>query len=254
MKNNMNNKNNNKNNNNKDTMLNVDVETSLTSNSNHGIINTSTKVHRVYHTQVQTMHEKVDSLYKTEGGLCGIVFEEYKLIFVSVAKVGSSEWKRFLARMMNLTVEKSTNYHKDIGFLKLESFPPEKVNEMMTSDEWTRAIFVREPKERILSAFLDKFVNQKTFFYKGCCKQMKKKEDLELCESKIGDNQEFTYFLKQSIHCPNGHWSLQSTIYCPRPYNSLPSTNLHDNMWHFINFVGYMQNAEEDAKRLLYLI
>ncbi|KAL7526682.1 hypothetical protein ACHAWF_001875 [Thalassiosira exigua] len=33
-------------------------------------------------------------------------------------------------------------------------YPLEKVNEMMTSDEWTRATFVRDPKERALSAFL----------------------------------------------------------------------------------------------------
>ena len=33
-------------------------------------------------------------------------------------------------------------------------YPLEKVNEMMTSDEWTRATFVRDPKERVLSAYL----------------------------------------------------------------------------------------------------
>ena len=35
----------------------------------------------------------------------------------------------------------------------LDEYPLFKAQEMMNSQEWTKAIFVREPKERILSAF-----------------------------------------------------------------------------------------------------
>lgn len=46
----------------------------------------------------------------------------------------------------------------------------EEANEIMTSPEWTRAIFVREPKQRFLSAFLDKAVsNDGWHVMKTCC-------------------------------------------------------------------------------------
>ena len=41
---------------------------------------------------------------------------------------------------------------------------------MMTSPEWTRAIFVRDPKQRFLSAFLDKAIgNDGWHVLKACC-------------------------------------------------------------------------------------
>ena len=35
----------------------------------------------------------------------------------------------------------------------LSHYPIAKANEMMTSNEWTRAMFVRDPKERALSGY-----------------------------------------------------------------------------------------------------
>lgn len=53
----------------------------------------------------------------------------------------------------------------------LWDYPIEEANEMMTSPDWTRAIFVRDPKQRFLSAFLDKAIsNDGWHVLKACCR------------------------------------------------------------------------------------
>lgn len=42
---------------------------------------------------------------------------------------------------------------------RLTHFDESQVNEMMNSPDWMRAIFVRNPHERMLSAYLDKGCN-----------------------------------------------------------------------------------------------
>ena len=44
--------------------------------------------------------------------------------------------------------------HPANGLNYTAHYPLERVDEMMTSKEWTRATFVRDPKERALSAYL----------------------------------------------------------------------------------------------------
>ena len=42
------------------------------------------------------------------------------------------------------------------GLKYLYHYPPIEANEMLTSPNWTRAIFVRDPKDHVLSAYLNK--------------------------------------------------------------------------------------------------
>jgi hypothetical protein len=45
------------------------------------------------------------------------------------------------------------------GLRYLGHYPRDKQKEFMTSPEWTRAIFVRDPLERTLSSYTDKALN-----------------------------------------------------------------------------------------------
>ena len=121
---------------------------------------------------------------------------------------------------------------------------------MMTSDEWTRAVFLREPKERVLSAFLDKFVKS-NYFNRRCCinKRSLSPQQKEECSSKTQvedeDHEEtdldFGYFLQRTRDCHDQHWNPQRH-------------KIDEKWWPYITFVGYMNmhnNLETDAKRLL---
>ena len=55
------------------------------------------------------------------------------------------------------------------GLTYLTDYSLEEAQLMLNSEEWTRAVFVREPKERILSAYLDKFRLVPEFFDAACC-------------------------------------------------------------------------------------
>jgi hypothetical protein len=85
-----------------------------------------------------------------------IVIESHKLVFFQVAKVGTSMWKRLFRRMMGepdwhdaMPHDPNTN-----GLKFLNQYSLQEATYMMNSPDYTRAIFVRDPKDRLLSAFL----------------------------------------------------------------------------------------------------
>ena len=93
-----------------------------------------------------------------------IVVEKYKLVFFTIPKVACTTWKQAFGLMIGYD-----NWYLDTeglegdphdpnlnGLRYLYHFPIETAHEMMTSPHWTRAIFVRDPKIRFLSAFMDK--------------------------------------------------------------------------------------------------
>ena len=62
---------------------------------------------------------------------------------------------------------------------------------MMNSKEWTKAVFVREPKERILSAFINKFVDDGFKYYNiKCCHRLKSESRnlIQLCSQQSSES------------------------------------------------------------------
>jgi hypothetical protein len=100
---------------------------------------------------------------------------------------------------------------------------------MLTSPNWTRAIFVRDPKERFLSAFMDKALQYPDFIRDKCC--VRKKDCAEGAQNPMG-------FLDLIQTCHNDHWS-------PQHYRA------EKKYWPYINFVGKFETQQEDARKLL---
>ncbi|KAJ7392622.1 sulfotransferase 13 [Desmophyllum pertusum] len=78
------------------------------------------------------------------------VFEKYKLIFCLVPKVASRQWISVLGRY-RLRLNNSP-YGPTV-----KQFPPEQAQKMLRT--FYKFMFVREPFERLLSAYKDKFVH-----------------------------------------------------------------------------------------------
>jgi len=183
-----------------------------------------------------------DRIYDPRIG--AFVLEEYKLIFVSIPKVACSEWKRMFMRMLGNPLWckiRGINAHDpDVHNIPyLSQYPVDVASQMMISPEWTKAVFVREPKERILSAFLDKSVKEKWFFKNKCCEQL---DDPEVVTDCVNKSQSFASFLhyvtKFPDKCTNVHWEAQAL-------------KIDSKWWPYFNFIGYQHNLQQDAKRLL---
>jgi Sulfotransferase family len=123
-----------------------------------------------------------DFIYKRNLSLfdaAPIILPEYKLVFFSIPKVACTTFKFLFRRIMGIKDWDNQDYslilpHNPLynNLKYLWDYNVEEANEIMTSPEWTRAIFVREPKLRFLSAFLDKAIgNDGWHVLKTCCRE-----------------------------------------------------------------------------------
>jgi hypothetical protein len=185
--------------------------------------------------------QKDDSIYRpgrrsSNWDSSPVVIESHKLIFFTVAKNSCTVWKQLFRRMMGYRdwqvgegVDMIPWNPEKNGLKYLYDYDRETASEMMESLEWTKAIFVREPKERFVSAFLDKAFH-KNFVGNACCSTTWD------CVKQARSSP--SGFLDVIRHCSNPHWNPQSS-FIPAKY------------WPYINFVGHMETLQEDARRLL---
>ena len=84
-----------------------------------------------------------------------IVSEKYKLVFCPLPKVSCTVWKTLLADLEGVHIEKDV--HREVGD-KLNSLRQYSVEERRNIlKNYTKFMFVREPFERVLSAYRDCF-------------------------------------------------------------------------------------------------
>jgi hypothetical protein len=189
-----------------------------------------------------------------------VVIEKYKLLFFTVPKNSCTEWKRLFRRMMNYSNWNLVSPHNpdSNGLRYLGHYSNRQQIEFMTSPNWTRAIFVREPMERLLSGFLEKAYGPDPYILRHCCGnqmvtplQRYTGNDIyrRQCQVlyQLGRNgtqptpQDFpfqTFVEAFMVRCKDPHWLPQSNRLRPRN-------------WQHINFVGHFDTLEEDARSLL---
>lgn len=165
-----------------------------------------------------------------------IVMESHKLIFFTIPKVGCTVWKQLFRRMMGYSDWMSQDYetyqpHNPAanGLQYLYNYTTEQASEMMTSPDWTRAIMLRDPKQRLLSAFLDKSVgNYHKHIIDRCCPD----------ESCVEGAQTVPGFLALCAGCSDDHW---------RPQND----RVDYKYWPYMDHIGHVETAAVDARDLL---
>ncbi len=166
-----------------------------------------------------------------------IVIEQYKLIFFTIPKVACTTFKQLFRRMMHFHDWKSQDPtlilpHNPAanGLSYLWNYTLDEANHMMTSTEYTRAVFLRDPKARFLSAFLDKGMGQFGDFVRvKCCPTTGD------CSNQAQTSQGFL----QLIHkCSDPHWDPQSARMEPK-------------YWKYINFFGHLEHLDLDGPALL---
>ncbi len=180
-----------------------------------------------------------------------IVNEEFNVIFFQVAKVASTEWKRFFSRLKGSTewcAEQTLIHKRKVNQLSfLSDYSLDEAERMMKDPRWKKVVFVRHPKPRLLSAFLDKAVVNSDIFVSRYCQAYANQDQAlglggNLLDYCIHNHQSFDFFLNNFTRMPflreNVHWR---TIY----------SRIDAKWWPYIDFVGKMENINDDAKEFL---
>jgi hypothetical protein len=184
----------------------------------------------------QLLLQPNDSIYK-RGDWDGapIVVAKRKLIFFTLPKVGATKWKQSFRRMEGYTDWKTVGGPKGLphdpnqnGLSYLYDFSLEEANAMMTSPEWTKAIFVRSPKDRFLSV-VSQMRNNPAEIDQRCCPYNPG------CSSNLGN---LVQFLELVQHCYSAHWAPYSERFDPK-------------WWKHMTFIGHLEDGPIDARRLL---
>jgi len=204
-----------------------------------------------------------DEIYWKHGTMSPIVLERYKLVFFHVPKVACTSFKLLFYRLLGYEAKKPER-----GWKAMHSPRSNKLNylfeygtsyatAMMNNPEWTRAVFVRDPHERLLSAFLNKGPDTGYALLRAfCCPRLgpagnrmyepsclSPPAKVASSHSQYGEDdvrlfKEFVALLDSGRCTDNRHWKKQSE-------------RVDDKFWPVINFVGHMDTLQQDTEALL---
>ena len=212
----------------------------VTTTTTHSDETSSSFLHTLEYYQNMTNNtvevNEGDLVYDSWGA--PLVCETHKLIFFNIAKVASSQWKMLFRRMLGYDDWLTACPHnpKTNGLIQLSHYPLDQATDMMNSPEWTRAVFLRDPKERFLSAYLDKVHGEMVDIPTVEWLQKHCPEAFEVFKVSNRNLSDFFSFVQD---CPdNVHWQPQ-----------IKTTD--EKCWGKIDFFGHLENADVDAKALL---
>lgn len=189
--------------------------------------------------------EATDYIYSTKEWkfAAPIVLESHKLIFFVVQKTGGLYWKQLFRRMMGIadwtnTMSIVTDNPQKNGLTYLHQYSLTKATELMNDPSYTRAIFVRDPKDRFLAAYLNKVMgeNNGRYFHIRCC--MNRPGGRQCLNKLQSGNYTFQEFTNKTRTCQDSHWTAQSI-------------RVDEKILPTLDFVGHVETAAHDAKLLL---
>ncbi|KAM6973333.1 carbohydrate sulfotransferase 8 [Aplochiton taeniatus] len=174
------------------------------------------------------------------------VEDRWRLLYCEVPKAGCSNWKRVLmvlsgrARSTHLISHNVTHYANHLR--QLDSYDPFARTQKLNS--YNRVIFVREPFERLVSAYRDKFESPNPFYHSVYGRPIIKqyRANATLTAQRTGAGVTFREFVRYlvDIHRSIGmdiHWLPVSQLCIPC-------------MLHY-TFIGKFENMGEEANFLL---
>jgi chondroitin 4-sulfotransferase 11 len=156
-----------------------------------------------------------------------IVNVEHKVIVCYIPKVGCTTMKKLFMVMANLypSFEKAdiaTHVHREDKLLRLgdKGFTDEQRNYMLK--DFYKFMIVRDPFERLVSAYRNKFQNNSTYYFTNILKKRiirRDRKNKKLVKAGDDDDVTFTEFVRYLIDTPheqlNAHWKLYEDICSP---------------------------------------
>ena len=164
-----------------------------------------------------------------------MVDEKLKILFCYIPKVSCSQWKTVLMQLN--PPEHKSHLHDPKNFKFLHVYPRDEVERMIRT--YFKFVFVREPFERLLSAYLDKFHSGNSAFHNRYGRDIIKR--FRPGGNPDHKNVTFDEFLNFVIDTGNGHWNEHWRTYDKLCY---PCGIQYD-------FIGRFENLQEEADFLL---
>ncbi|WP_218588594.1 sulfotransferase family 2 domain-containing protein [Marivita hallyeonensis] len=96
-----------------------------------------------------------------------MIVDQLKLIYLPIAKNACSSTKRLVASLGGLTPENGQDIHymldKNNTGLQFKDRKTEDLTRAFAARDWMRFIIFRDPMDRLVSAYVEKFVNNRTY-------------------------------------------------------------------------------------------
>ena len=156
-----------------------------------------------------------------------IVEDKHKLLYCLLPKAGCTNWNRIMIGLsgrfnMSTAMNLSEDYiHKRTNQNRLANHSPTQLTYKLRS--YTKFMFVREPMERLVSAYKDKFVKPNTYYPKAVGKRIIKAHRVNASDESLKRGHDVTFsefvrFLLTQNKLGNPldwHWDLQSRVCKP---------------------------------------
>lgn len=161
----------------------------------------------------------------------------HRFIFFTIPKVACTQWIQ-LFRLLQGSADWRDSPHFQPGRPFLSHFPVEECDKILSDSGWVKAAFFRDPVERLVSAYLDKFVYRKSYLIKQIGFEDHTPSFEEFLSFILDPNQDPAQ--PQGLHTgTNPHWRPQSLV-----------GNI-DRFADCLDFVGQFDRLHEDASALL---
>ncbi|XP_053252304.1 carbohydrate sulfotransferase 9 [Podarcis raffonei] len=177
------------------------------------------------------------------------VEDKHKVLYCEVPKAGCSNWKRVLM-VLSGVADSAANITHDAAHYgkhlrKLVSYNLKGIHKRLKT--YTKVIFVRDPMERLVSAFRDKFEHPNSYYHPVFGKAIIKKYRLNADRVALatGSGVKFKEFIQYLLdsHRPVGmdtHWEQISQLCYPCAIN--------------YDYIGKFETLGDDANYFLRLI
>ncbi|KAM9386379.1 carbohydrate sulfotransferase 14 [Pholidichthys leucotaenia] len=172
-----------------------------------------------------------------------LVNDEYRFLYCYVPKVACSNWKRVLKVLSGTleSVDVSIKMDHRSNLLFLSSLKPEEIRYRLK--HYFKFMFVREPMERLLSAYRNKFGEIESYQKKYGVEIIKRyRKGRSKGASVTGDDVTFAefvhYLLDEDVERMNEHW--------------MPMYNLCQPCAVSYDFIGSYEHLESDAEFVLH--
>ena len=87
---------------------------------------------------------------------------QIRLVYCGIPKVGMTEWLKLFRHVLGAKDYLGFPHAKwDLRQFQMSQLSPEKITEILHDSSWTKAVIMRDPAERLLSAYSDKIMKMK---------------------------------------------------------------------------------------------
>ncbi|CAK8676935.1 carbohydrate sulfotransferase 14-like [Clavelina lepadiformis] len=172
-----------------------------------------------------------------------MVNDEYKFIYCYTPKVACSNWKKVVKRLYGtLRDEDLKNMDHKHGFKYLADYSDKEIEERLRT--YYKFMFVRNPTERALSVYRNKFNEIESFYkvYGAKIMQLYHKESPTYKGKVPGDDVAFADFLRYIATGVNAE--SMNEHYMPMNLLCQPCVTKY-------SFIGIYENIDEDSKAVL---